>query len=81
MLFICTLNLCTEYLLLSCDFRLNYYLVYCYIDSTAFFRRFFQETDLNDPNPSFPCGKCGLKVSNNHKAIQCDSCNFWTHKM
>ena len=41
--------------------------------------RFFQEPDPDDPNPSFPCGKCGLKVRNNHRAVQCDSCNFWTH--
>ena len=34
---------------------------------------------MNNPNPFFPCGKCGLKVHDNHKAIQCDSCNFWTH--
>ena len=41
--------------------------------------RYFQEPDLQDPNPFFPCGKCGLKVRNNHKAIQCDNCNYWTH--
>ena len=41
--------------------------------------RYFQEPDLNEMNPFFPCGKCGLKVRNNHKAIQCDNCIFWTH--
>jgi len=41
--------------------------------------RYFQEPDLNQLDTFFPCGKCGLKVRNNHKAIQCDNCNFWTH--
>ena len=35
--------------------------------------RFFQEPETDNPNPLFPCGKCGIKVNNNHKAIQCDS--------
>ena len=39
--------------------------------------RYFEEP--TDQNPKYPCGKCGLKVRNNHKAIQCDNCNFWTH--
>ena len=39
--------------------------------------RYFDEP--TDDNPNYPCGKCGLKVRNNHKAIQCDNCNFWNH--
>ena len=26
-----------------------------------------------------PCGKCKKPVAINHRAIQCDVCNFWTH--
>ncbi len=38
--------------------------------------RYFQEPDPHELNPNLPCGKCGLKVRKNHKAIQCNSCNF-----
>ena len=41
--------------------------------------RVFQEPNPHVLNPNFPCGKCGLKVRKNHKAIQCNNCNFWTH--
>ena len=41
--------------------------------------RYFQEPNPYDLNPVFPCGKCCLLVRQNHKAIQCDSCNYWTH--
>ena len=27
----------------------------------------------------FPCGICNKSVKNNHKAIQCDSCDLWIH--
>ena len=40
---------------------------------------FFEEPDPNLENPKFPCGKCNLNIRKNNKAIQCDSCNFWTH--
>ena len=41
--------------------------------------RFFEEPDPNLDNPKFPCGKCNLNIRKNNKAVQCDSCNFWTH--
>ena len=27
----------------------------------------------------FPCGICDKSVKNNHKAIQCHSCDLWVH--
>ena len=30
-------------------------------------------------NPKYPCGICSKNVSQRHRAIQCDSCNFWNH--
>ena len=30
-------------------------------------------------NPKYPCGICAKTVSQRHKAIQCDSCNYWNH--
>ena len=41
--------------------------------------RYFQEPDSSVANPKFPCGKCNLIVRKNHKAVQCDLCNYWTH--
>ena len=28
---------------------------------------------------NIPCGLCGKSVNSNHKAVQCDICNFWIH--
>ena len=28
---------------------------------------------------NYPCGICGKSVNCNHKAIQCDLCDFWIH--
>jgi len=39
--------------------------------------RFFQEP--TDKNPKYPCGICAKIVSQRHKAIQCDTCNYWNH--
>ena len=37
----------------------------------------------NRPKPrscvKFPCGICNKSVKNNHKVIQCDSCDLWIH--
>ena len=30
-------------------------------------------------NPKYPCGICSKNVNSNHKAIQCDRCNYWNH--
>ena len=27
----------------------------------------------------YPCGVCSQKFSDNHRAIQCDFCNYWIH--
>ena len=27
----------------------------------------------------YPCGICSLNVTDDHKAIQCDFCNYWSH--
>ena len=37
----------------------------------------------NRPKPrscvKFPCGICNKSLKNNHKTIQCDSCDLWIH--
>ena len=30
-------------------------------------------------NPKYPCGVCNRLVKDEHKAVQCDVCNFWNH--
>ena len=37
---------------------------------------FFEPTDVD---PKFPCGICSNNVNNEHKAVQCDFCNYWNH--
>ena len=33
-----------------------------------------------NPGPvKYPCGICGKPVANNHRALECDSCNQWHH--
>ena len=27
----------------------------------------------------YPCGVCGKSVAKNHRAIQCDLCDYWIH--
>ena len=27
----------------------------------------------------YPCGICEKSVKSNHKAVQCDICNLWSH--
>ena len=39
-------------------------------------RRFEEPTD---ENPKYPCGVCTRLVKDEHKAVQCDICNFWNH--
>ena len=29
--------------------------------------------------PAFPCGICSKPVAKNHRAVQCDICDFWIH--
>ena len=29
--------------------------------------------------PDYPCSVCGKNVNNNHLAIECTHCNFWSH--
>jgi len=39
--------------------------------------RYFPEPTCE--NSKYPCGICAKTVSQRHKAIQCDSCNYWNH--
>ena len=39
--------------------------------------RYFVEP--TEENSKYPCGICSKNVNSSHKAIQCDSCNFWNH--
>ena len=39
--------------------------------------RYFIEP--TEQNPKYPCGICTKNVSQKHRAIQCDPCNFWNH--
>ena len=41
--------------------------------------RYFNEPSENEENPCYPCGICAKEVEQEHKAIQCDTCNFWNH--
>ena len=36
-------------------------------------------TEPTEENAKYPCGICSKNVTFRHKAIQCDSCNFWNH--
>ena len=38
--------------------------------------RYFEEP--TGENPKYPCGTCQKNVNKNHKAVQCDLCNYWT---
>ena len=40
--------------------------------------RYFFEP-INAETQHFPCGICLLNVTDEHKAIQCDFCNYWNH--
>ena len=40
--------------------------------------RYFLES-INAETQHFPCGICLLDVTDEHKAIQCDFCNYWNH--
>ena len=31
------------------------------------------------PNFKYPCGICKKSVNSNHRALQCDICDFWVH--
>ena len=34
----------------------------------------------SNPGPiSYPCAVCLRGLHSNHRAIQCDSCQFWSH--
>ena len=39
--------------------------------------RYFNEPTGN--NPRYPCGICLKNVSQRHRAVQCDLCNYWNH--
>ena len=39
--------------------------------------RYFKEP--TGDNPKYTCGSCNKQVGNQHKAVQCDICNYWNH--
>ena len=41
--------------------------------------RYFIDPPATEINPRFPCGICTKNVNTNHKAVQCDLCNYHNH--
>ena len=41
--------------------------------------RYFNDPPEIEINPRFPCGICNKNVNSNHKAVQCDLCNYHNH--
>jgi hypothetical protein len=37
------------------------------------------DVEVNPGPVKYPCGICGRPVANNHRALECDTCNLWHH--